>query len=252
MNALGLISKRNSLETAYSSVNNKDIKEIKIIETFSNLNSLKLVKIFNSIYSSSKNLTSKYNYIKLFLEQDCKNNKNNKNNSPYFKDKKSSLEIGIKINIKNEEKNKYSKNYEATDTKNKNSNEKKIANKKMNKDKDIKNNKLNNDKSKICESYGQNHDLKIMRENPPKSPELFSHLYNIGLKKTFFKENDSFGIIQKDIIPNVFYNHFLFNESKYSVGNKHKYNKISITQRNKKKLVNIIYISPWDSVFNSF
>lgn len=241
MNAIGIISKRNSVETAFSSMNNKDIEEIKIKKTFTCLNSLKLVKIFNCIYSSSKNLTSRYNYFKLFLEQGFKNNKNN---SSYSKDKKNNLKKGVKNNIKNEDKNKYSKNSKTMCSNTKKLNENKIANKNKNKDEDVKKNKINNDKSKNSELYGQNYDIKIMREIPPNSPELFSHLYNLDIKKTFFKENDSFGIVQKDFIPNVFYNHFLFNQNKNSVTNKSKYNKVSITQRNKRKLLTIIYISP--------
>ena len=98
-----------------------------------------------------------------------------------------------------------------------------------------------NNNNKNIEIYGQAYDLKIMRESPPKSPELFFHLYTLKNKTKFFKENDSFGIIKNDKIPNIFYNHFLFTEKKCSLN---KYKKISITQRNKNKLLTIIYCSP--------
>ena len=99
-----------------------------------------------------------------------------------------------------------------------------------------------NNKKKNIEIYGQTYDIKIMRETPPKSPELFFHLFTLKNKKQLLKENDTFGIIKKDKMPNIFYNHFLFCEKKLSLNYRHK--KISMTQRNKNKLLTIIYYSP--------
>lgn len=83
-----------------------------------------------------------------------------------------------------------------------------------------------------------------MREKPPIKPELFSHLYIFNNKKTLCKENENFLIKQKGRIPNVFYNHFLINNNIYNFDNKYNYNKISMTQRNKNKLITIIYYTP--------
>ena len=102
-------------------------------------------------------------------------------------------------------------------------------------------NKLNNNNKNI-EIYGQSYDLTIMKESPPKSPELYFHLYALNNSKMLFKENDSFGNIKKDKIPNIFYNHFLFSDKKYSLN--YKYKKMIMTQRNKNKLLTIIYCSP--------
>ena len=85
-----------------------------------------------------------------------------------------------------------------------------------------------------------------MREKPPKLPELFSHNYNFKENELILdKSNETFGKLNKETIPITFYNHLMINNtSKKFVNNRNKYFKTSITQRNKKKLLTIIYYSP--------
>ena len=217
-------------------MNNKDIEEIKIKKAFTYLNSLKSIKLFQGYFSPSKSLSSIYKYNKLLLKQDLNDKCSNKSSSYYYKDKKNNLDKSLKSNIKKEEISKCSKKCENSNTKDTNTNNNNKNNKKSAID------KLNNKNSKNIEIYGQTYDLKMMRESPPKSPELFFHLYTMNNKRKFFKENDSFGIIKNDKIPNIFYNHFLFTEKKYILNCRYK--KISMTNRNKNKLLTIIYCSP--------
>lgn len=83
-----------------------------------------------------------------------------------------------------------------------------------------------------------------MKESPPKASEYFFHIYNIKGLNIFFKNNETFGILNKNIIPNVYYNHLMINDTNKTFNNKHKYNRISVTNRHKKKLLTIIYYSP--------
>ena len=95
--------------------------------------------------------------------------------------------------------------------------------------------------NKRTDLYGQINDIKCLKEYPPKKPELYNHEYKLSNKLKLFKENEKFGILNKDIIPNIFYNHFMI-----GVNNK-KFKKnciYTITQRNKKKLITIVYYLP--------
>ena len=84
-----------------------------------------------------------------------------------------------------------------------------------------------------------------MRESATKSPELFSHFFDFVNNNTLLKENEVFGKLNRDKIPNIFYNHLLISENNKSFSrNKCKYHKVSVTHRNKKKLLTIIYYSP--------
>lgn len=103
----------------------------------------------------------------------------------------------------------------------------------------------NNEKNiKAIELYGQNCNLEYFRKNPPKAPELFDHIYNIKNNNVFTKDNETLGSLNKDIIPNVFYNHMIYNRDNSIIDNKCKYLKSCILQRNKKKLSSIIYYFP--------
>ena len=93
------------------------------------------------------------------------------------------------------------------------------------------------------EQYGQNYKcLKYMRKTPPKKPQIFDDIYILKSNNTLSKGNESLGIVNKWKIPHVFYDHLFYNGKKTI--NKCKYNKTSITHRNKKKLITIIYCSP--------
>jgi hypothetical protein len=99
-------------------------------------------------------------------------------------------------------------------------------------------------KTKV-EIFSQNIDaINIMKEKPPKIPELFYHDYNFGIK-LIEKSDETFGQLNREIIPVAFYNHLFINEeSKKLVNNKNKYCRTSLTQRNKNKMLTVIYYSP--------
>lgn len=101
---------------------------------------------------------------------------------------------------------------------------------------------INNKKNKKIELYGQDLDLKDMKASPPKEPELFLHVYNFKNRNILFKNNETSSILNKGNIPNVYYNHLMISKE-YFLFNKCNYNKISLTQRNKNKLLTIIYYS---------
>ena len=97
---------------------------------------------------------------------------------------------------------------------------------------------------KKSEIYSQNFDISLMKERPPKVNELFLHDYSFN-EKLIDKSNETFGKLNKETIPIAFYNHLMISDkSEKSFNNKHKYFRTSITQRNKRKLLTIIYYSP--------
>ena len=96
-----------------------------------------------------------------------------------------------------------------------------------------------------AELYTQKVDVSIMKKSPPKIPGLFFHNYNFEENETISKSNETFGKLNKDIVPITFYGHLMINKSgKKIINNCKKYMKTSITQRNKNKLLTIIYYSP--------
>ena len=105
-------------------------------------------------------------------------------------------------------------------------------------------NNIKNEKNKKIEIFGQDFSLKGLKESPPKLPELFYNKYNLKNQKALFKENEDFCELNRSNIPNIFYNHLIICENNISFNNKYRNNKISIVQRNKNKLLNIIYYSP--------
>ena len=99
-------------------------------------------------------------------------------------------------------------------------------------------------KKKKSEIYSQNFDISLMKEKPPKVNEFYQHDYSFN-EKLIEKSNETFGKLNKETIPVAFYNHLMINDKKEKTfNNKHKYFRTSITQRNKKKLLTIIYYSP--------
>lgn len=84
-----------------------------------------------------------------------------------------------------------------------------------------------------------------MKENAPKLPNIYNHEYNLENKNTSNYYNQTYEQLNKDIIPICFYNHLMIRENAKNIMNKkNKYFKTSITERNKKKLLTIIYYSP--------
>lgn len=212
------------------------MEDPKVKKAFSQINSLKLVKIFHRYQISSKNLNTKYNYNKLFLEKDFKYKHFPKNISLNHQTKIINFDKTFK-NIINEKNSKKCENSKTLSTK-------KEINDNEHKTDVLKCGKKNKEKNKKDDLYGQSFNLSRMREKPPTKPELFSHLYIFNNKKTLYKENENFFTKQKGRIPNVFYNHFLINNNLYNFNNKYNYTKIAMTQRNKNKLITIIYYTP--------
>lgn len=91
--------------------------------------------------------------------------------------------------------------------------------------------------------YTQNKDISCMNINVPNLPNLFEHEFNLENDNNITNKcNKTFGQLNKEIIPISFYNHLMFSEN---VKKKHnKYFKASITERNKKKLITILYYTP--------
>lgn len=84
-----------------------------------------------------------------------------------------------------------------------------------------------------------------MKENAPNLPNIYNHEYNLENKNTSNYCNQTYEQLNKDIIPICFYNHLMIRENAKNIMNKkNKYFKTSITERNKKKLLTIIYYSP--------
>jgi len=83
--------------------------------------------------------------------------------------------------------------------------------------------------------------VKYMKTGPCRLPNLYSHDYNLKNNSIMEKDNETLGKVNRDTIPITFYNHLMIIGNKKIVNNK---NKISITQRNKRKLLTIIYYFP--------
>ena len=84
-----------------------------------------------------------------------------------------------------------------------------------------------------------------MKENAPNLPNIYNHEYNLENKNTSNYYNQTYEQLNKDITPICFYNHLMIRENAKNIMNKkNKYFKTSITERNKKKLLTIIYYSP--------
>lgn len=95
------------------------------------------------------------------------------------------------------------------------------------------------------ELYSQDYNcLKAMKEIAPKMPPIFNHVYNFKNNSFLYKKNETLGLLYKGTIPNVFYDHLMFDQKNNFDVNKSRYKKISLTQRNKKKLITILYYRP--------
>ena len=114
-------------------------------------------------------------------------------------------------------------------------------------EKDIKSisNQNKNKKEKKTEIFSQKIDISIMKEEPPKIPELFSHNYKLKNNNIIEKYNETCEKLDRGTIPITFYGHIMTSENKIkNINNRNKYHKSSITQRNKNKLITIVYFSP--------
>lgn len=135
-----------------------------------------------------------------------------------------------------------------------NNDEEKIKREKENNlDKSKKKKNVDNKRNENKNGYGQDHSIKGLNMYPPKASRLFFHNFNLINENQFSSDNDYISKINKDKIPNVFYNHlmtkFVFNRNikNYITINSQKkssYVDISTTKRNKNKLLTLIYLTP--------
>ena len=246
-NILGYISKpKLSEESTFSSFNNNKDNKITKNNNLMNLsNNPKIPKLFLcfSEYLSARKFCAEYG---LYNEEDMKNENDN-----LYKDKhdiihniknrqinfdKNTKKYYDKI-IKNDKTQEFKDNKAFYDKYPEKSQIKKVDKKNIIIQKIYKKDTLN----KKTDLYGQINDIKCLKEYPPKKPELYNHIYNLKNKLKLFKENEEFGMLNEDIVPNIFYNHFMacVNNKKFN-----KNNVYSITQRNKKKLITIVYYLP--------
>ena len=108
----------------------------------------------------------------------------------------------------------------------------------------IKNNKNHQINKK--DIYNKNKDISYMNQKPPQLPSLFNHNYNLENKNIQdCNYNKIYGKLNKETIPNNFYNHLMIDvKNKNIVNNKNKFYKASITSRNQKKILTILYYYP--------
>ena len=93
--------------------------------------------------------------------------------------------------------------------------------------------------------YTQNKNINCMKKVPPKIPELFSGEYNLDNKNIVNNSNgETYVKLNKGKMPICFYNHLTINANNKKIINKKKLFKSSITYRNNKKILTLIYYSP--------
>ena len=234
------------INTTISPISN--IKNSSYLKCSSSKNIFKLNKLIYLDFDDKLNYRKKYNSKDKFLYNENKNLNCIINKIKDAKEVKKACEVKINNFINN--KTIDSVNYKLQNKINNlslpvntipNSNNKEKYNSKQKQS--LKLEAISN-KTKV-EIFSQNVDaINIMKEKPPKLPDLFFHDYNFS-DKLIEKSNETFGKLNREIIPVAFYNHLVISEeSKKLVNNKNKYCRISLTQRNKNKMLTFIYYSP--------
>lgn len=193
--------------------------------------------LFHSYTSISLGSHALLNKFELIKKEDYIKNKNNILNKgiypKYYNNENNNKEHDyININIytsKNVKKNDIKDNY----TNNYRTENKIMVNKYNEKEKNLK-----------TKNMGRNYSIKSLRPFPPKLPEIYNWEYILNNKKLFSKDNETLGLLNKDNIPNVFYNHLMINKRNSLFHSKYRYNRILIKKRNKNKLLNIMYYFP--------
>ena len=235
------------------SINTKDFEEIKNIYGLSPIKNIDIKKMihsysFNNIfrhnnlfylkYKSHKNNFHMPSSKKKSYAKTINNNNNNdfnfmkneiNNNNPINKEKqimqKEKNNIMNKINIYNESK--------PVNTI--------IINHKANKEYVLNPESKKNEQKSKNDLFMQNKNIiNYMNKKAPRPSNIYFHEYDLN-NNNINISNETFGKINKDIIPIVFYNHLMITKV---VHNRNKYIKTSFTQRNKKKLLTLIYYSP--------
>jgi hypothetical protein len=107
----------------------------------------------------------------------------------------------------------------------------------------IKHNLIKRIEKNNVDLFSQNKNISCMAEKPPIIPNLYEHDYNLKNKNIYISE--TFGELNKEAVPIIFYNHLMVGENRNNFANNKKtYFKTSVTHRNKKKMLTIIYYSP--------
>jgi hypothetical protein len=193
----------------------------------------RLIHSYTSINLYSNALFHKFVLIK---KEEYLKNKNNLFNigiSPKYYNKESNKKEHYNINIKIQTSKSNNKNNIKKSCSNYKTENKKMVNQFNEKEKNLKNNKI-----------GSDYSIESLRPFPPKLPQLYTYKYKINSKLSFSKGNETLALLNKDNIPNVFYNHLMINKRNSLFFSKHRYNRILMKKRNKNKLLSIIYYSP--------
>ena len=89
--------------------------------------------------------------------------------------------------------------------------------------------------------YTQNKSLTFMKQFPPKVPEIL----NLNLNLENISKTNTYGKLNKETLPHVFYNHLMLsNDYNKDLSVKKSYFKASVTKRNKNKILTIVYYTP--------
>ena len=157
------------------------------------------------------------------------------------KSKKNKIDL---ININNINNNKINNSpvnntsfIPARDTINESGNKNNIS---KNSTKTIKSKFVNKERKLKIELYSQNHNLSCMKKLPPKLPEALNFENNLENNIKWTKSNDTYGHLSNGKIPNIFFGHLMVDSNLRN----NKYLKSSCTQRNKNKLLTILYYKP--------
>ena len=106
--------------------------------------------------------------------------------------------------------------------------------------KTLKSQVVNKEKNLNCDIYTQSFNLSKMKKTPPKLPEVLNFEHSMKNKFNESKSNETYGQLYQGSIPNIFFGHIM---TECYLG-KNKYLKSSVTQRNKSKLLTILYYKP--------
>ena len=215
----------------------------------------KIIFFPNSNKDKVSNSSPKLESIKidlLFVNNKNKSVKSKDNKKTKCQNKKSKPKSKEKIKYNNINicnstyKNKKINNISTPEKMKKGHNYNNVINKKDNKDVDI----VNINKNVKLEMYTQNIDVSCMKKCPPKLPDLFNNEYGFHYNVKGAISSDTYGQLSKGIIPNIFYSHLMVGTNLTYIGfrrgknNIKNYFNMSMTQRNKKKLLTIIYFTP--------
>lgn len=99
---------------------------------------------------------------------------------------------------------------------------------------------VNKEKKLNSELYTQSHNLTCMKKLPPKVPEMLNFETFMQYKLNGTMSIETYGQLSKGKIPNIFFGHLMVNCSI----RKNRFLKSSTTQRNKNKLLTILYYKP--------